>query len=176
MLKEENFKIDQILDIAQKMALAARTAPKAKGIDLLEIAIASGEDIGKISQKMKEIGDRESHPTFLRDAENIKASQAIFLIGTKIKTIGLRYCSFCGYPNCAEAEKNRAICAYNTGDLGIAIGSAAAIASDFHIDNRLMYTIGKAVIDLGLLGNGVKIAYGIPLSVSGKNPFFDRMR
>jgi uncharacterized ferredoxin-like protein len=31
-----------------------------------------------------------------------------------------------------------------------------------------------AVKELGLLGEDVKIIYGIPLSSSSKNPFFDR--
>jgi uncharacterized ferredoxin-like protein len=37
-----------------------------------------------------------------------------------------------------------------------------------------MYSAGKAAIELGLLGTEVKVAYGIPLSATGKNPFFDR--
>ena len=66
------------------------------------------------------------------------------------------------------------VCSFNAGDLGIAVGSAAAMAADFRIDNRIMYTAGKAAIELGLLGEGVEIAYGIPLAAKGKNPFFDR--
>ena len=38
-----------------------------------------------------------------------------------------------------------------------------------------MYTYGKAVIELGILGEDVLIAYGIPLSANGKNPFFERL-
>jgi uncharacterized ferredoxin-like protein len=37
-----------------------------------------------------------------------------------------------------------------------------------------MYTVGRAITNLKLLGEDVKIALGIPLSVTGKNPFFDR--
>ena len=173
--KEESFRSSALLKIAEEMCLAARTAPKAKGIDLLEIAIISGDDILKLSGKMKDISERESHPGFLRDSENIKKAQAIFLIGTKAKTIGLKYCSFCGWKNCAEAEENKAVCVYNPGDLGIAIGSAVAYASAHHIDNRIMYSAGKAAVEAGLLGGEVKIAFAIPLSVSSKNPFFDRM-
>lgn len=156
------------------MCLAARTAPKARGLDLLEIAILKGDDITKLSAKMKEIGDRESHHTFLRDSENIKSASAIVLIGTKSKVIGLKYCAFCGWPNCAEAEKAGAICAYNTGDLGIAVGSAVSVAMDHRVDNRVMYSTGKAAIEMKLLGEEVVVAYGIPLSATGKNPFFDR--
>ena len=57
-------------------------------------------------------------------------------------------------------------------DLGIALGSAVKTAADLNIDNRMMYTIGSAAKALGLLDADVII--GIPLSVSGKNIFFDR--
>lgn len=171
---ESDFRTGAIDKIAEEMCLAARTAPKARGLDLLEIIILKDEDIDKLSAKMKQIGERESHPTFLRDSENIKMATAIVVIGTRLKTVGLKYCSFCGQPTCADAERAGAICAYNTGDLGIAVGSAVSIAMDHRIDNRIMYTAGKAAIDMGLLGKDVKIAYGIPLSVSSKNPFFDR--
>ncbi|MCK4639266.1 MAG: ferredoxin domain-containing protein, partial [Bacteroidales bacterium] len=45
---------------------------------------------------------------------------------------------------------------------------------DNRVDNRIMYTAGQAVIELGLLGEDVKIVYVIPLSATSKNPFFDR--
>lgn len=170
---EKKFRAGAVEQIAKLMALAARTAPKAKGLDLLEIVVLSGEDVVKLSAKMKEIGDREKHPTFLRDAENVRQAQAVLLLGSRKQTVGLKYCSYCGWPNCAESEKAGALCAYNSGDLGIAVGSAVAVAANHHLDNRVMYTVGKAALEMGLLGEAV-IAYGIPLSVSAKNPFFDR--
>lgn len=172
--KEEEFRKEVVLWVTQEMCLAARTAPKARGLDLLEIAVVSDDTIEKISRKMKEIGEREQHQTFLRDSENVKSAQAIVLMGTKIKVIGLKYCSFCGWPNCAEAEAAGAICAYNTGDLGIAIGSAVSVAADHRADNRIMYTVGVAALEMKLFSAEVKVAFGIPISVSGKNPFFDR--
>ena len=142
--KEEKFKMGIVENIAEEMCLAARTAPKARGMDLLEIAIVKGEDILKLSAKMKEIGERENHHTFLRDSENIKNAQVIVLIGTRVKVVGLKYCGFCGWPTCAEAEKAGAVCAYNTGDLGIAVGSAVSVAMDHRVDNRVMYSVGNA--------------------------------
>ncbi|MBU0489639.1 MAG: ferredoxin domain-containing protein [Bacteroidetes bacterium] len=62
----------------------------------------------------------------------------------------------------------------NIGDMGIAIGSAAAMASHYHLDNRIMFSVGRAVVALKLLGEDVTIAYGLPLAVGSKNPFFDR--
>lgn len=53
------------------------------------------------------------------------------------------------------------------------MGSAVALAADRRIDNRVMFTAGKAAANLNLLGKK-KIIFGIPLSVSGKSPFFDR--
>ena len=171
---EEKIRQELVEKIAGEMAGAARTAPKARGTDLLEILILTGGDIVLLAEKMKAIGERESHQTFSRDSENIRKALALVLIGTKKKVIGLKYCSFCGRANCAEAEKAGVICAYNTGDLGIAIGSAVSVAMDHRIDNRVMYSAGKAAIEGGFLSEEVIVAYGIPLSVSGKNPFFDR--
>jgi len=37
-----------------------------------------------------------------------------------------------------------------------------------------MYTAGMAALELGYFSDEVRIAFGIPLSASGKNPFFDR--
>ena len=91
----------------------------------------------------------------------------------KRASLGLN-CGFCGHPSCERLEESNGVCAYNAMDLGIALGSAASLAASFHIDNRLMFSVGKAVIELGLLGKGVVQAIGIPLSATGKNPFFDR--
>lgn len=172
--REEKFRAAAVLRIAEKMCIAARTAPKAKGLDLLEIAVVSGDSILKLAAKMKEIGERENHQTFLRDSENIKSALAIVVIGTKKKTVGLKYCSFCGWPTCADAEQAGAICAYNTGDLGIAVGSAVSIAADNRLDNRVMYSVGRAAIDMKLLGEEAVVAFGLPLAATSKNPFFDR--
>lgn len=160
--------------IAEEMCLAARTAPKARGIDLLEIAVVKGDTIKKLSDKMLKVGEKENNRTFLRDGDNILKATAIVLIGTRTQYLGLKLCGFCGYPGCAEAEEAKAVCAFNTGDLGIAVGSAVSVAMDHRIDNRIMYSVGKAALDLGLLGKEAVVAYGIPLSATGKNPFFDR--
>jgi len=55
--------------------------------------------------------------------------------------------------------------------LGIAIGSAVSIAANNRIDNRIMYTAGYTAIKNKLLGENIKIAFGIPLSATGKNIF-----
>ena len=41
---ERDLREAQALDIAQKMLVAARTAPKGKGIDVLECAVVNGDE------------------------------------------------------------------------------------------------------------------------------------
>ncbi|MDI6804020.1 MAG: DUF2148 domain-containing protein [Bacteroidota bacterium] len=176
LIIEENIRTETIYNVAKQMAATARTAPKARGIDNLVIAIADKKEIEKISEAMKNIASRqESSSFFLRDANNILNADYLLLIGTRIKSINVQPCDLCGFPNCNEKNKQPDVpCIFNTNDLGIAIGSAVSVAANHRIDNRVMYSVGKAVVDIRLLGDDVKIVFGIPLSVSPKNPFFDR--
>jgi uncharacterized ferredoxin-like protein len=176
IIKEENINKKVLIDLAERMMVAARTAPKARGNDNLEIALIEGDDLKTLSSKMREIGTKFNVSFFIRDSVCVENSTVVVLIGTKIKSIGLQdVCGFCGYKNCDEKDKHPdQPCIYNTNDLGIAIGSAVSLAMDNRVDNRVMFSIGKAAIELGLLGKDVKIALGIPLSATGKSIFFDR--
>ncbi len=162
------------MNVARTMCAAARTAPKARGLDHLSILLLDGDDIKSLAKEMVRIaGKIERYDFFTRDADNILKSNALILIGTSLKSIGLD-CGFCGFGTCSEKELTTNLCVFNSGDLGIAIGSAVALAARNHIDNRVMFSCGYAAMKAGLFDEAVKIAYGIPLSVSGKNIFFDR--
>jgi uncharacterized ferredoxin-like protein len=175
ILQEEEIKKEQVLNTAKKMLLAARTAPKGRGVNNIHLIIATGEDIINLSAKMEEIGNRNATAFFNRDAANILLSDAILLIGTVIEPLGLNNCGLCGHQNCDTKRKYENVpCALNTTDLGIAIGSAVSVAADERIDCRIMFTIGKAAMELKLMSEKVKIIFGIPLSATSKNPFFDR--
>ncbi|MGI6035652.1 MAG: ferredoxin domain-containing protein [Limnochordia bacterium] len=180
MTKQEGFiggleaESQALLDVAKKMLIAARTAPKARGIDKLVTGIITpGPVLEKLRAKMEELAP-EGGALFNRDSQNIKDVEAVVLIGTKKGPMGLKLCGLCGFASCEEMEAQGATCIYNPGDLGIAVGSAVSVAMDHRVDNRVMYTIGLAAVKLGLLGENVDIAFGIPLAVRGKNPFFDR--
>jgi len=174
MKQSKDLEKEALLDVAQLMAAAARTAPKGRGIDNIEVIAIDDEPTRKrLIDKMAEISRAEDRPSFERDAGSIRGSPIIMAIGVRSNPAGLN-CGFCGYKTCEQLKKTGGICAFNSIDLGIATSSAASIASRFHIDNRLMYSIGRASLDLGLFGKDVKQALGIPLSVTGKNPFFDR--
>ena len=175
------YKEDKILDeiipeLAKKIIVAARTAPKTRGMNNLITAVLTSTDISLLANKMKEIGEAHDNHIFLRDSHNVRdGAKAVVLLGCKINTAGLQLCGLCGFENCDEKNKYPDTpCSFNTTDLGIAVGSAVATAADLRIDNRVMYTIGMAAKELNQLGDDCKIIYGIPLSASSKNPFFDR--
>lgn len=169
-----NMESEGLLEVARKVCIAARTAPKGKGSDNLVTVVLTGTEKDEVAAEMRRIGEETGVAFFIRDAENLRAAGALVLLGTKIKTLGVSNCGFCGFKDCAENEKNQGICAFNTGDLGIALGSAVSVAADNRVDNRVFFTAGRAALNLKILGEEVKIAYGIPLSVGGKSIFFDR--
>lgn len=166
-----------LMSVAEKMVLAAVTAPKGKGVDTLEIAILEKEDLISLADEMERLGREKEVGSFLRDAGNLRDyAELAVLLGTKVQRLQLRYCGLCGFPDCESNRAADGLCAFNTGDLGIAIGSAVTVAGHHHADNRIMYTMGMAALSLKLLGDEVVVAYGIPLSASAKNPFFDRVK
>ncbi|MCL1941135.1 MAG: DUF2148 domain-containing protein [Synergistaceae bacterium] len=165
-----------VLNLACGICAAMRTAPKACGIDHLETAVLTGEDVEKLSAEMRRIGESfgDSGKFFIRDAGNVDKSVAVVLVGAKYEARGLsERCGLCGFKNCGACSAAGATCIYTPLDLGIALGSAVALVSDNRVDNRIMFTIGKAAASLGLLGE-YKLIMGIPLAVMGKSPFYDR--
>ena len=165
---------EAVLHVANLMCVAARTAPKARGIDNIVTIVLTDKEKGFLAKKMEEFGKRtERPPAFARDANNVRQAQAVVLIGTKIGPVGLN-CGFCGFENCQKCKQSHARCAHNSGDLGIAVGSAVSVASTHKVDNRVMYTVGWTSVQGKILGEKVQIVLGIPLSASGKNIFFDR--
>lgn len=166
--------LQSLSEVARQLCIAARTAPKARGKDLLTTAIISGGEKTRLTDTMKEIALRDGVAFFERDARNIEESPLLILIGSRKEPIGLPHCGFCGFTDCRALMDSGGICAFNSGDLGIALGSAVSRAADLRVDNRIMYSAGKAALELNMLGSDMALAYGIPLSVSGKSPFFDR--
>lgn len=175
MIQEDELIKKGIEDVAAKMLVAARTAPKGRGLNTLAAVCLQAEEIKKVSDQLKALGERLDIPAFVRDAENICAAHCLLLIGTRIQSLGLKKCGMCGFQDCNEKDRYPTVpCAFNTGDLGIAIGSAVSIAADNRVDNRIMYTVGQAVLEMDIFPPDIKVIYAIPLSATRKNPFFDR--
>lgn len=168
---EREIRHEYVLQAVRQMMTAARTAPKGKGIDIIEVAMVTDEDIKHLSEELVIMSGETGLKFFLRDADNILQAEAIMIVGTRQQVQGLN-CAHCGFPTCVE--KPEAVpCAINSVDLGIAIGSACAMASDLRLDTRVMFSAGLAAQRLGMLGD-CKCVMAIPVSASSKNPFFDR--
>ena len=171
ILNERDSRHEQVLHIGKQMMVAARTAPKAKGVDIIEVALVTDEDIRRLSEEMRAVCEENGFKFFLRDADNIMEAECVLLIGTQELPHGLN-CGHCGFATCADRPVG-VPCALNSVDVGIAIGSACAIAADYRVDTRVMFSAGLAAQRLDML-KGCKQVFAIPVSASSKNPFFDR--
>ena len=171
ILNERDSRHETALQIGKQMMIAARTAPKAKGVDIIEVALITDEDIHRLSEEMRTVCEENGFKFFLRDADNIQEAECVLLIGTHELPHGLN-CGHCGYATCADRPVG-VPCALNSVDVGIAIGSACATAADYRVDTRVMFSAGLAAQRLDIL-KGCKQVFAIPVSASSKNPFFDR--
>ena len=175
--REEEIRDKAVWEAAQEVLLAVRTAPKTRGIDNISILIADGDEKAAMVDKMNELSGRppaSRGPAFIRDAKSVAAASAVIMVGAKAPVTGLD-CRWCGFPTCAEKAKSPKVpCVFGAIDLGIGLGVAAASLAGKHIDNRMMYSMGVAALELGWFGPEVTMALGFPLSVTGKSPFFDR--
>lgn len=171
IVNERDCRQEEAIQVGKKMMIAARTAPKGKGIDIIETALVTGEEIKTLSDMMIAMVEEHGMKFFLRDAENILQAECIVLIGTYEQAQGLN-CGHCGYSLC-NSRSVGVPCAINSIDVGIAIGSACATATDNRVDTRVMFSAGLAAQRLDWL-KGCKMVMAIPVSASSKNPFFDR--
>ena len=168
---ERELRHETVLHIARQMMTAARTAPKGKGIDIVEVALVTGDDLKTLSNRMIALAEEQGMKFFLRDADNILSAECVVLMGTREQAQGLN-CGHCGYALCGDRPAG-VPCAINTVDVGIAIGSACATAADNRVDTRVMFSAGLAAQRLNWL-EGCRQVFAIPVSASSKNPFFDR--
>jgi len=169
--------MDGLKAVAELMVISARTAPKARGEDFVVTEVIEGEDLQRLAEAMVAFGQRTGKASFDRDAESVRRSAAVVLIGLKdAKPAGLN-CGACGFerclkPNTHEGEFRGPQCAYRLLDMGIALGSAAKTASLLNVDNRIMYRAGVVAREMGLID--ADFVMGIPISATGKNIYFDR--
>ena len=186
ILESEKMEKEAVEMGASMMALSARTAPKARGMDSIKTLVLTGADLERLAVAMeKKVKEKSIElPTFKRDADSVRNSAAVLLIGVsrnpKRVEVPLN-CGGCGYRSCKDllaAGKREGedftgpACIFQAIDLGIALGSAVKVAGELSIDNRMMFTAGSAAKKLNLLDSDLII--GIPLSATGKNPYFDR--
>ena len=97
---ERTCRHEHVLNVARQMMTAARTAPKGKGVDIIEIAMISDDSLKVLSDKMIAMVKEHGMKFFLRDAENILQAECVIIIGTREQAQGLN-CGHCGYSTCA---------------------------------------------------------------------------
>lgn len=186
IIKSTEGEKDALLQAAKLMLISARTAPKSAGIDDILTAVVYGKEKDTIVAEMEKIAEERENASagFKRDAQNLRDSEAVLLIGVSgTKNFGLN-CGGCGYSTCNEFEKAQKKlgqdfegpnCIFKLLDLGIALGSAVKTADILNIDNRIMYRIGTAAKRLNMLQEA-SIIMGIPISAKGKSIYFDRFK
>lgn len=142
VINERDIRNETVRAAAQAVMAAARTAPKAKGRDMVEVAVVTEEDIERLAETMVSMSGESGMKFLLRDADNIRQAQAVIVVGISDPhaVCGLN-CGYCGYPACA-AKPAQAPCMMNGVDVGIAIGSACAAATDMRVDTRVMFSAG----------------------------------
>jgi uncharacterized ferredoxin-like protein len=175
---------EAVKTVAGLMALSARTAPKAVGMDSIKVEVTTGEDQDKLANEMIKQGKDLKIDFFRINGEQVKASDATLLIGVEVRIPLGANCGGCGYAICKEmvkavkSTKNPSAlypgpnCVLKITDLGIAVGSAVKTAGIHNVDNRVMFSAGVVALRLGMLKE-CSVAYGIPLKASGKNIFWD---
>ncbi|MFC1993479.1 ferredoxin domain-containing protein [Chloroflexota bacterium] len=186
--KSEKTEKDAVRTTAALMAASARTAPKARGVDATDSLVLEGDDLEELAAAMERRAEKKTPfraSMLKRDANNVRNSSCVLLIGVTGNPKGMEQpldCGACGYEGCErliQARKKKRTkeytgpnCIFQALDLGIALGSAVKLASELGVDNRIMYTVGSTAKELRLLDSDVIL--GIPLSVTGKSPYFDR--
>lgn len=194
---DRNPEIEAVVTVAKLMALAARTAPKSRGKDNLQVAIVTErEEINKLAAQMRGIGTAKGQRRSQRnqakgealtrdwhsDARSVEKSDVLLLLGMNARQVLDHDCGGCGFVDCLEFAKSQPLegaeitgpsCVHKMVDFGIAMGSAAAVAARHFVDNRMMNKLGVAARMMGYLP-GSTVVMGIPLSATGKNIFFDR--
>ena len=116
IIKSNEAEGDAVLAAAKLMAATVRTAPKGRHVDRIVTAIVTGKERENIAKKMDDKAEQKRNPLpgFKRDADGVRRSPAVLLIGVKgtvpKKPENPLNCGACGYGTCSEfikAEKKK---------------------------------------------------------------------
>ena len=97
IVNERESRHEHVLQVGRQMMTAARTAPKGKGIDIIEVGMVTDQDIVRLSEEMVRYSDESGMKFLLRDAENLQQAEAVIIIGTAQKVQGLN-CAIAAMP------------------------------------------------------------------------------
>jgi uncharacterized ferredoxin-like protein len=187
--------MDALRNVAKLCAVAAMTAPKSGGQLFLKgskpfietVIVEERDTLQRLAEWLRARGTKLKDPIWFRDADTAEKLDLALFIGLAKWYPPLYDCGACGYPTCAEflraAPAHRVagseewefpgpVCQLRCIDLGIAVGSAAKVASLNNVDARCQTRIAAAARRLGLIEADLAVA--LSMSVSHKNIFFDK--
>lgn len=194
MDQQEMF-LSALRNVAQLCAVAAMTAPKSGGSLFLKgskpfietVILEDRDTLKRLAEWQRARGTKLKEPLWFRDADTTEKLDLVLFIGLAKWYPPLYDCGACGYATCAEflraAPNYRAegsddwefsgpICQLRAVDLGIAVGSAAKVASLNNIDTRCQTRLAAAARHLGVIEADLAVA--LSMSISHKNIFFDK--
>ena len=187
--------MEALRHVAQLCAVAAMTAPKSGGQLFLKgskpfietVIVEDRDTLKRLADWLRARGNKLKGQLWFRDADTTEKLDLVLFIGLAKWYPPVYDCGACGYATCAEflraAPKYRLegsedwefpgpICQLRCVDLGIAVGSAAKVASLNNIDTRCQTRIAAAARHLGVIEADLAVA--LSMSVSHKNIFFDK--
>ena len=187
--------MDSLRNVAKLCAVAAMTAPKSGGQLFLKgakpfvetVIVEERDALGRLAEWLRARGTKLKDPIWFRDADTAEKLDLVLFIGLAKWYPPLYDCGACGYATCAEflraAPKYHTegsddwefpgpICQLRCVDLGIAVGSAAKIASMNNVDARCQTRIASAARHSGIIEADLAVA--LSMSVTHKNIFFDK--
>ena len=71
------------LEAAARVCAAARTAPKACGVDRIHTLTLTDADKDAVAREMERLGGEKGADFFIRDAGNVRAAKVLVLIGIR---------------------------------------------------------------------------------------------
>ncbi|MEW5940889.1 MAG: DUF2148 domain-containing protein [Chloroflexota bacterium] len=195
-MNQNEIYMDAIRQVAKLCAVAAVTAPKSGGQLFLKggkpfmetVIVEERATLSRLAEWMRTQGNRRKAALWLRDADTAEKLDLVLFIGLNKWYPPVYDCGACGYATCAEFlnaapaykkaegsddwEFAGPICQLRAVDLGIAVGSAAKVASMNNIDARCQTRIAAAARHLKIIESDFAVA--LSMSVSHKNIFFDK--
>lgn len=195
ILDQREIILDGLRTVAKLCAVAAVTAPKSGGQLFLKggspfietVIVEDKPTLKRMADWIRARGEQHRAPIWFRDADTAEKLDLVLFIGLCGWYPPQYDCGACGYATCAEflqakpshrteaaAEWEFAgpVCQLRAIDLGIAVGSAAKIASMHNVDTRCQTRLSAAARHVGVIKADLAVA--LSMSATHKNIFFDK--
>lgn len=189
--------MEAVRSVARLAAASAMTAPKSGGQLFLKggkpfietVIVEDKPTLSRLAEWLRARGRKMREPIWFRDADTAEKLDLVLFIGLAKWYPPLYDCGACGYGTCGEFTAHQGehkandpasadwefagpVCQIRCIDLGIAVGSAAKIASMNNIDARCQTRIAAAARHCGVIEADLAVA--LSMSVTHKNVFFDK--